>query len=64
MFIFCILYYGYDQFIHLLIGNKDKKYTDKDIIIQMIILGIVLILSYLSMYYIPYIALILVSMSK
>lgn len=64
MFIFCILYYGYDQFIHLLIGNKDKKYTDKDIIIQMIILGIVLILSYLSMYYIPYIAYVLMSMSK
>lgn len=64
MFILSILYYGYDQFIHLLIGNKDKKYTDKDIIIQMIILGTVLILSYLSTYYIPYVILILMSMSK
>lgn len=64
MFILSILYYGYDQFIHLLIGNKDKKYTDKDAIIRMIMYGIILFLCLLSMYYIPYIALILVSMSK
>lgn len=64
MFIFCILYYGYDQFIHLLIGDKNKKYTDKDVIIRMIMYGIILSLCLLSMYYIPYIALILVSMSK
>ena len=43
---------------------KDKKYTDKDIIIQMIILGVVLILAYISTYYIPYVVLILMSMSK
>lgn len=64
MFILSILYYGYAKFIHLLIGNKDKKYTDKDIIIQMVILGTVLILTYLSAYYIPYVVLILMSMSK
>ena len=43
---------------------EDKKYTDKDVIIQMIILGVVLILIYLSAYYIPYVLLILMSMSK
>jgi len=64
MFILSILYYVYDQFIHLLIGNKDKKYTDKDVIIKMAIYGIILFLSILIMYYIPYIAYVLISMSK
>lgn len=64
MFIFYILTSGYNWFVDLLIGNKDKKYTDKDVIVQMIILGVVLILIYLSTYYIPYVLLILMSMSK
>lgn len=68
MFIYYILISGYNWFIDLLMGNnesvKDKKYTDKDVIIQMIILGVVLILIYLSAYYIPYVLLILMSMSK
>lgn len=68
MFIFYILTSGYNWFVDLLIGNnksvEDKKYTDKDVIIQMIILGVVLILIYLSAYYIPYVLLILMSMSK
>lgn len=68
MFIFYILISGYNWFVDLLIGNnksvEDKKYADKDVIIQMIILGVVLILIYLSAYYIPYVLLILMSMSK
>lgn len=68
MFIYYILTSGYNWFIGLLMGNnksvKDKKYTDKDVIIQMIILGVVFILIYLSAYYIPYVLLILMSMSK
>lgn len=63
MFLLNLLHYGYSKFIDLLTEN-DKKYTDKDIIIQMIILGTVLILFYLSTYYIPYVILILMSMSK
>lgn len=43
---------------------EDKKYTDKDVVLKMIIFGIVLFLSILSAYYIPYIVLILMSMSK
>lgn len=66
MFIFYILTSGYNWFIGLLMGGKDenKKYTDKDVIIRMIMYGIILSLCLLSTYYIPYIALILVSMSK
>lgn len=68
MFIFYILTSGYNWFVDLLIGNnksvEDKKYADTDVIIQMITLGVVLILSYLSAYYMPYIVLILMSMSK
>ena len=65
MFILNILHYGYDKFVGLLMENKkDKKYTDKDVIIQMIILGVVLILAYISTYYIPYVLLILMSMNK
>lgn len=66
MFILIALIYGYNRFIDLLMEGKDenKKYTDKDVIIRMIMYGIILSLCLLSMYYIPYIALILVSMSK
>ena len=65
MFILSILHYGYDKFVGLLMENKkNKKYTDKDVIILMIILGIILILTYISTYYIPYALLILMSMSK
>lgn len=68
MFIYYILTSGYNWFIDLLMGNnksvKDKEYTDKDVIIQMIILGVVLILTYLSAYYMPYVVLILMSTSK
>lgn len=68
MFVLYILTSGYNRFVDLLMGNnksvEDKKYTDKDVIIRMIILGVVLILSYLSAYYMPYVVLILTSMSK
>ena len=66
MFILIALNYGYNQFIDLLMKGKDKnkKYTDKDVIIRMIMYGIILSFMSISMYYIPYIALILVSMSK
>lgn len=66
MFILIALNYGYNRFIDLLMEGKDKnkKYTDKDVIIRMVMYGIILFLCLLSMYYIPYISLILVSMSK
>lgn len=66
MFILIALNYGYNRFIDLLMEKKikNKKYTDNDVIIRMIMYGIILSLCLLSMYYIPYIALILVSMSK
>lgn len=44
--------------------DENKKYTDKDVIIKMAIYGIILFLSILIMYYIPYIAYVLISMRK
>lgn len=66
MFILIALNYGYNRFIDLLMKGKDenKKYTDKDGIIRMIMYGIILFLSILIMYYIPYIAYVLMSMRK
>lgn len=63
MFIFYILESSYNRFINLLMGNN-KKYTDKDVILKMVMFGIILLLSFLSTYYIPYIILILMSISK
>lgn len=63
MFLLSALVYGYNWFISLLMGN-DKKYTDKDAIIKMIMFGIILFLSIISTYYIPYILLILMSIGK
>lgn len=65
MFILRIIHHGYNKLIGLLMENKkDKKYTDKDVIIKMAIYGIILFLSILIMYYIPYIAYVLISMRK
>lgn len=63
MLLLSALAYGYNWFIDLLIGN-DKEYTDKDAIIKMIMFGIILFLSIISTYYIPYILLVLMSVSK
>ena len=63
MFIFYILTSGYNWFVDLLIGNN-KKCTDKDVILKMVVFGIILLLSFLSTYYIPYIILILMLISK
>ena len=68
MFIYYILTSGYNWFIGSLIGNnksvEDKEHTDKDVILKMTMFGIILLLSFLSAYYIPYIILILMSISK
>lgn len=63
MFLLNILHHSYSRFVGLLM-EKDKKYTDKDVIIKMIIFGIILFLSIISTYYIPYILLVLMSVSK
>lgn len=65
MFILSVLYYGYNKFVDLLMKDgNDKEYTNKDVIIKMIVFGIILFLSIISAYYIPYVLLILMSMSK
>lgn len=66
MFILRIIHHGYNKLIGFMMEGKDKnkKYTDKDVIIRMIMYGIILSLCLLSTHYMPYIALILVSMSK
>ena len=63
MFILSALHYGYSEFIDLLM-EKDKKYTDNDVIIKMIMFGILLFLCFLIMYYIPSIALAIMSIGK
>lgn len=63
MFIYYILTSGYNWFIDLLMGDN-KEHTDKDVILKVIVFGIILLLSFLSAYYIPYILLILMSISK
>ena len=63
MFILSILHCSYNWFINLLM-ERDKKYTDKDVILKMIIFGIILFLSIISTYYISYILLVLMSVSK
>ena len=63
MFIYYILISGYNWFIDLLMGDN-KEHTDKDVILKVIVFGIILLLSFLSTYYIPYIILILMSISK
>ena len=63
MFIYSILTSGYNRFIGILMGDN-KKYTDKDVILKMVVFGIILLLSFLSTYYIPYIILILMLISK
>ena len=65
MFLLSAIAYGYNRFIDLLMGDdKDKEYTDKDVIIKMTIFGIILFLSIISAYYTPYVLLVLISISK
>ena len=63
MFLLSVLVYGYNWFIDLLMGNN-KEHTDKDDMFKMIVFGIILFLSIISVYYIPYIVLVLMSISK
>ena len=65
MFILRIIHYGYNKLIGLLMEDKkDKEYTDRDVTLKMIMFGIILFLSIISTYYIPYIAYVLMSMRK
>lgn len=63
MFLLNLLHYGYSKFIDLLMEN-DKEYTDRDVTLKMIMFGIILFLSIISTYYIPYIVLVLMSIGK
>ena len=63
MFLLNLLHYGYSKFIDLLTEN-DKEYTDRDITLKMIMFGIILFLSIISAYYIPYIVLVSMSIGK
>lgn len=63
MFLLNLLHYGYSKFIDLLTEN-DKEYTDRDVTLKMIMFGIILFLSIISAYYILYMLLVLMSMSK
>lgn len=63
MFLLNLLHYGYSKFIDLLTEN-DKEYTDRDVTLKMIMFGIILFLSIISTYYIPYIVLVSMSMRK
>ena len=63
MFLLNLLHYGYSKFIDLLTEN-DKEYTDRDVTPKMIMFGIILFLSIISTYYIPYIVLVSMSIGK
>ena len=63
MFLLNLLYHGYSQFVDLLM-EKDKKYTDKDVIFKMTMFGIILFLALLSTYNMQYIVLALMSIGK
>ena len=63
MFLLNFLHHGYSQFVDLLM-EKDKKYTDKDIIFKMTMFGIILFLAFLSTYNMQYIVLALMSIGK
>lgn len=63
MFLLNLLHYGYSKFMDSLM-EKDKKYTDKDVIIKMIMFGIILFLALLSTYDMQYIVLALMSIGK
>lgn len=63
MFLLNLLHYGYSNFIDLLTEN-DKEYTDRDVTLKMIMFGIILFLSIISTYYIPYIVLVSMSIGK
>lgn len=63
MFLLNLLYHGYSQFVDLLM-EKDKKYTDKDVILKMTMFGIILFLALLSTYNMQYIVLALMSIGK
>ncbi len=63
MFLLNLLHYGYSKFIDLLTEN-DKEYTDRDVTLKMIMFGIILFLSIISTYYIPYIVLVSMSIGK
>ena len=63
MFIYYILTSGYNRFIGILMGDN-KKYTDKDVILKMIMLGVVLFSSILILLNMQSVILILMSISK
>lgn len=63
MFLLNLLHHGYSQFVDLLM-EKDKKYTDKDVILKMTMFGIILFLALLSTYNMQYIVLALMSIGK
>ena len=63
MFILSILHDVYNKLVGVY-DEDDEKDTEQDFIIKMILFGIILFLSIISAYYIPYILLVLMSMSK
>lgn len=63
MFLLSALHYGYSKFIDLLM-EKDKKYTDREVIFKMAMYGISILLCFLIMYNMQYIVLALISIGK